>query len=143
MPFPATAVTEHPNRDWIVNQLRCFTDGFKRINLITDNDQLFKHIPGTYNRQYLNYFTHLPLSEEKIFSITKDFIHYYNNFRPHQVLGNLTIPNFEKVINGQLVYSKKSYRLNNELSDLFENGMSKNFLGGIIKHYYFPHRKVS
>jgi hypothetical protein len=47
------------------------------------------------------------------------------------------------VLIGQPVYSKKCYRLNNEISDPFENVMSKNFLGGIIKHYYFPYQKVA
>ena len=142
-------ITIHPTKQWIQNQLRHITDGDKKIYLIHDNDILFKHVDfkmfniqdipialhcpnmnpfierfiGSFNRESLNNF--VILNENQLRNITKEYIHYYNNYRPHQGIDNLTIKSFES--NEIKIYKKSPER----------KVCKKSFLSGILNHYYY------
>jgi transposase InsO family protein len=143
-------LTYHPNKRWQERQLRELTDGSENINLITDNDGVYKgvdfemlginririkpfcpkmnaHIErfiGSFKREALKYYIKDQLTFDKAGEIAKEYVHFYNNYRPHQGIGNVTLPKYE---HGQPV---------------LQEGFSvskvkrKTFLGGAHSYYY-------
>ena len=142
-------VTTHPTKKWIENQLRHISDGEKKIYLIRDNDMLFKYVNfkifdikdipiaiqcpnmnpiierfiGSFNREALNNF--VIINENQLRNISKEYVSYYNTYRPHQGIENITIPAFES--NEIKVYTKAPV----------ERVKKKEILSGILNHYYY------
>ena len=72
-----------------------------------------ERVIGTIRREALDHF--LLFSQKQIRKIVKEFVHYYNNFRPHQGINK--IPNtYSKCDSGTI---KK-----------------KQILSGLFHHYY-------
>jgi transposase InsO family protein len=146
-------ITDHPTKEWIEHQLRNFTFNFdfdKKIYLIRDNDQLYKHVDfqkfniedvpisrrapdmnaimerfiGSFKREALNFF--VIINRKQLEYIAKNYIYFYNNYRPHQGLGNVTIPEYLNV-NEHKIYSKKPKG----------KIMKQEFLNGVLNHYYY------
>ena len=114
-------ITTNPDKKWITQQLRNFTDGAKRIKLITDNDVTFKQVDfnsfnierikifpntpkmntyierfiGTFKREALFYYPKRLYSFDLLYRLTKQYVYYYNNYRHHQALNGLTISQFD------------------------------------------------
>ena len=161
--------TLNPTLHWIKNQLRSLTDGSKKLYLITDNDILYNNIDfstfnikrlntkprtplmnafierfiGSFNREALVFYDKNNLTVDKVHKITKDYVNYYNNHRPHQGIGNITIPQYKKVLQGQHFTYKTNASFKHELTNPFENLQKKQFLDGYINHYYLPHQKTA
>lgn len=118
------AITEHPTHEWLTQQLRNFTfnlDDAKHY-LIHDNDQLFKHLDfkmfniedvaiayhapdmnaimerfiGSFKKEALSHF--IIFNEKQLSYIVSEYVRFYNNYRPHQGLNNLTIPQYTKYL---------------------------------------------
>jgi putative transposase len=146
-------VTAHPAKQWINQQLKNFTFNFdERVYLVRDNDQLFEYIDfdqfniedvpiafqspdmnavverfiGSFNREALDKF--VIINENQLRNIVCEYVHYYNNFRPHQGIGNIPIPDFEKnkFKELKLLLKKPSYEIN-----------KLQFLNGYLNHYYY------
>jgi transposase InsO family protein len=114
-------ITKSRTKNWQENQLRELTDGSSKKRLITDNDIVFNEVDfdmfnikrikikpycpkmnafverfiGSFNREALVYYHKDELTIKNIQKIVKDYVHFYNNYRNHQSIGNITIPQFE------------------------------------------------
>jgi len=144
-------ITQHPTKKWIEQQLRNFIFDFdKKIYLIHDNDQLFKYINfkmfniedvsiafqtpnmnaiaerfiGSFDHEALDNFVILTLNQ--LYNITNEYVYYYNNFRPHQGMGNVTIPDLENVKELKIFHKSQKGEI-----------LKQKFLGGLINHYYY------
>jgi transposase InsO family protein len=148
-------ITDYPTKKWIELQLRNFSFNFdfdKKIYLIRDNDQLYKYIDfqqfniedvpisrqapdmnaimerfiGSFKREALNFF--VIINRKQLEYIAKTYVYFYNYFRPHQGIGNVTIPEYLN-IKELKIYSK------------YPKGkiMKQEFLNGILNHYYYKH----
>jgi len=161
--------TLNPNPEWLKNQLRSLTDGSKKLYLITDNDILYENVDfsafnikrlntkprsplmnafierfiGSFNREALVFYDKSTLTLDKVHKISKDYVNYYNNHRPHQGIGNITIPQYKKVLQGQHFTYKTNNHFKHEITNPFENLQKKQFLDGHINHYYLPHQKTA
>ena len=144
------SVTAHPTNRWIRQQLRNFIFDFdKKIYLIRDNDQLFKHvdfemfvniedIPISYHAPNMNAFVErfigsfvrealgnfIIFSEKQLNNIVKEYVTFYNNYRPHQGIGNIPLSQIND--NEIKIYSKTPSK----------KIKKKSFLCGILNHYY-------
>lgn len=113
-------VTMSPTQDLIKQQLREVSDGDFQFDLITDNDVLFKHIHftdygitrhaitpgcpkmnphierfiGSFKREALSYYPRSMYNENFLRKLVREYVNYYNNFRHHQSLGNVTVHEF-------------------------------------------------
>jgi putative transposase len=147
--------TEHPTKKWIENQLRNINDGSSKKYLVRDNDMLLKYVdfekfnfedvPIPFKSPNMNPIAervirsfkdetgieHDELSLDKIHSTFSEFSNYYNNFRPHQGKGNVTIPKHDSKFLPVII----------DIKDLFWIGIinkikQRSFLNGKLKHYY-------
>ena len=148
--------TEHPTKDWIEKQLRNINDGSSKKYLVRDNDMLFKYIdfekfnledvPIPFMSPNMNAIaervirtfkdetgieTEAEWSLEKIHLFFSEFMKYYNNFRPHQGIDNLTIPQYDTNLQPVTI----------DIKDLFWIGIInklkyRSFLNGKLKHHY-------
>ena len=112
-------VTHHPSVSWIHQQLRELSSLLDNqvFHLIRDNDVLFDDVDfkqfgiyqiritkkspeknavmerfiGSYTKEASNYFKD-QLDFDSAYDITKTYVKYHNNYRPHQGLDNLTLP---------------------------------------------------
>ena len=48
---------------------------------------------GSFNREALNNF--VIFTEDQLRNITSEYVYYYNNYRPHQGIGNITISDYK------------------------------------------------
>ena len=147
-------ITLHPTKKWIEIQLRNFVYNFdNKIYLIRDNDQLFKYIDfnkfnidnipislkapnmnafierfiGSFKREALNHF--IIFNESQLRYIVKEYVIYYNNFRPHQGIGNVTIPEY---VNN---YNANNLQTYNKIDK--RKILKQKFLNGLLNHYYY------
>ena len=97
---------------------------------------------GSFNREALVFYDKSTLTLDKVHKITKDYVNYYNNHRPHQGIGNITIPQYKKVLQGQHFTYKTNNHFKHEITNPFENLQKKQFLDGYINHYYLPHHNT-
>jgi putative transposase len=154
-------ITRNPNRNWLLQQFREVTDGSERKILIHDNDPLFKPIDfehfniqsinirryapnmnaicerfiGSFKREALSHYDRC-FTEKKLREITREYIHYYNTLRPHQGIGNLTIPNYKQLLVGKYSPPRMQYNHGLELTHT-------TFLDGHINSYYWQDKKVA
>ena len=122
------SLTQYPCREFVKQRIIDFSDDYPASYLIHDNDPQFVSIDysqynikavktcisapnmnahvewviGTIRREALDHF--LMISEKQVKNIIKNYIHYYNHFRPHQ--GIKRIPD-EISENGTGVIKKK------------------------------------
>ena len=146
-------ITAHPTVKWLEQQLSNFTyDLNDKVYLIRDGDQLYKYVDfkkyditdvkisyqapnmnaiterfiGSFNRNALNKF--VIFNENQLRNIIKEYVTYYNLYRPHQGIGNITIPKYENKNDNEIkIYHKKPKG----------KILRKKFLGGILNHYYY------
>jgi hypothetical protein len=52
-----------------------------------------KILIGSFKREVLNYF--IIFNESQLRYIVKEYVTYYNNFKPHQGIGNVPKPEYE------------------------------------------------
>ena len=122
------SVTDSPNHRWMNQQLRNLRielDHDDKLYLIRDNDILYQHIDfkrfdledipisiqspdmnavmerfiGSFKREALDHF--LIFIRHQLENITKEYVHYYNHYRPHQGIGNITIPHYKDQLSGK------------------------------------------
>lgn len=148
--------TEHPTKKWIENQLRHINDGSSKKYLVRDNDILFQYIdfekfnvedtPISFLSPNMNSIaervirtfkneTSIESEEEltldKIHFAFSEFHKYYNNYRVHQGIDNLTIPQFNKGQKPVTINIKDLFWL-----DILTKVKKLTFLNGKLKHYY-------
>ena len=138
---------------WIEQQLKNFVYTFDNpVYLIRDNDMLFSHIDfeqfdikdvpisfhapnmnaiverfiGSFKREALDNF--IIVGENQFRNIVKEYVDFYNKFRPHQGLGNVPIPDYES---GN--YADQSTFHSSPKGKIGK----KEFLSGILNHYYY------
>lgn len=163
-------VTHNPNQHWIHQQLRELSNliDLNSFCLIRDNDALFKNIDfdqfnikqiriskrspeknavmerfiGSFQREALFYFKE-QLDFNSANDINKTYIKYYNNFRPHQGLDGLTIPEYKKQLLQKLDNSNSFNTSKTDESFLFYDLKEHNMLYGLLNHYYFGNLNVA
>jgi hypothetical protein len=148
--------TEHPTKAWIENQLRQVSDGSSKKYLIRDNDVLFQYIDfekfniedvpiafmspnmnAVAERVIRSFKDETGIEKEEQLSLDKihytfyEFFKYYNNYRPHQGIANLTIPQFKSGLPPLTVDIKDIFWL-----DIINKVKKLTFLNGKLRHYY-------
>ena len=77
---------------------------------------------GSFKRECLNHF--LCFSLGHLEHITSQYARFYNRFRPHQSLGNRTLPDAEMAAPEDNPLKRAG------------NVKCRRFLGGLLRHYY-------
>lgn len=80
---------------------------------------------GGLKRETLDYF--LCFSLQHLDYIAQQFVHFHNNFRPHQGLGNRTLP---------AAAAGPAEDLAIDHAPQFGRVRCQRFLGGLLRHYY-------
>ena len=150
-------ITTTPIKDWVKQQLKEISLGDKQVFLITDNDIKFKDIDyemlsitrinikprapnmNAHIERFIRSFKYEALlrypkdkyNEKFLRYICKEYIRFYNNFRPHQGIGNVLIPVFLK--------NKKQSNNNfvNELDCNIKKLKRMRFLDNNHSYYYY------
>ena len=80
---------------------------------------------GALKRECLDYF--LCFSLGHLDHITQEFVHFHNSFRPHQGLGNWTVP---------AAATGPPEELASDPAPKIGHIRCRRFLGGLLRHYY-------
>ncbi len=110
------AITEHPVKEFVRQQIIKFTDSTPGIKyLIHDRAPEFcainysaykikavktsvkspnmnsyvERVIGTIQREALDWF--IIFNRKQLYNIIKEYVHYYNNYRPHQGIGKIPV----------------------------------------------------
>lgn len=110
------AINEYPNREFVRQQIIEFTNTVPGLKvLIHDRAQEFctidysqydvkaqkisvkspnmnsyiERVIGTIQREALDWY--IIINKKQLFNILKEYVHYYNNYRPHQGIGKIPI----------------------------------------------------
>ena len=149
-------ITTSPTKDWVKQQLKEISQDVKKIFLITDNDIKFKGIDyemlsiirinikprapnmnahierfiRSFNNEALYRYSRDKYDENFLRYICKEYVRFYNNFRPHQGIGNVLIPVF-------LQGKKQSNNYFNELDCNIKKLKRMRFLDNNHSYYYY------
>ena len=150
-------ITTSPTKHWVKQQLKEISPADKQIFLITDNDIKFKDIDykmlsitrinikprapnmNAHIERFIRSFKYEALlkypknkyNEKFLRYICKEYVRFYNNFRPHQGIGNVLIPVF-------LHNKKQSNNIYiNELNCNIKKLKRMRFLDNNHSYYYY------
>jgi Integrase core domain len=104
-----------------------------------EKNAVIERFIGSLTREALNHFKDR-LDIDTAYELTKSYVRYHNNHRPHQGLGNITIPEYKKLLLKKLNGTKLDLSSDTDDSFLFYDLKEQSSCFGLLKHYYFDNR---